>query len=122
MKNAVRTLLVASLAVPALALAQIPSTADLKAQGNSAAAQATTTAKDTGNAAAASAKTQADSTGTQIKNTAKTEGKKAAKTGVDEGVKKTGTVGAAAAPHAHGAAATGVDKGVDKAADKAGIK
>jgi hypothetical protein len=31
-------------------------------------------------------------------------------------------VGAAVAPHAHPAAATGVDKGVDAAADKAGIK
>jgi hypothetical protein len=47
MKNAVRALLVAVLAVPALALAQIPSTADLKSQGDAAAAQATTTATDT---------------------------------------------------------------------------
>ncbi len=41
---------------------------------------------------------------------------------MDAGAAKTGTVGATVAPHAHGAAATGVDKGVDKAAEKAGIK
>ena len=129
MKNAVRTLLVAALAVPALVLAQVPSSPDLKAAGNQAAAagaasgkSATDSAKAAGAATSASAKTQADSTGTQVKNTAKTEGKKASKKGVDAGAAKTGTVGATVAPHATGAANTGVDKGVDKAAEKAGIK
>jgi hypothetical protein len=120
MKNTVRAVLVAVLAIPALAFGQVPaapqvpSTAAVKDAGNAAAAS--------GQAATDSAKAQTKSTGQQVKDTAKTEGKKGAKTGVDEGVKKTGTVGAAAAPHAHGAAATGVDKGVDTAADKVGIK
>jgi hypothetical protein len=113
MKNTVRAVLVAALAIPALAFAQVPAASQMPS---------TAAAKDAGAAATDSAKTQTKSTGQQVKDTAKTEGKKGAKTGVDEGVKKTGTVGAAAAPHAHGAAATGVDKGVDKAADKAGIK
>jgi hypothetical protein len=124
MKNTVRAVLVAVLAVPALAYAQVPaapqmpSSAAVKDAGNAAAASG----KATGQAATDSASAQAKSTGQQVKDTAKTEGKKGAKTGVDAGVKKTGSVGAAAAPHAHDAAATGVDKGVDKAAEKAGIK
>jgi hypothetical protein len=96
MKNAVRTLIVASLALPALGLAQIPSTADLNAQGNAAAAQTT--------------------------DSAKTEGKKQSKKAVDTGAAKTGSVGAALAPTATDTANKGVDKGVDKAAEKAGIK
>ena len=113
MKNNVRAVLVAVLAGPALAFAQVPAAPQVPS---------TAAVKDAGAATTDSAKAQTKSAGQQAKDTAKTEGKKGAKTGVDAGVKKTGTAGAAVAPHAHDAAATGVDKGVDKAAEKAGIK
>jgi hypothetical protein len=75
-KNTVRAVLVAVLAIPALTYSQVPAAP-------------------------------------QVPSTAAVK---------DAGVKKTGAVGATVAPHAHGAAATSVDKGVEKAAGKAGIK
>ena len=128
MKNTVRALLAAVLAVPAFAIAQVPaapqvpSTAAVKDAASATGKSATDSAKASGAAATDSTKAQAKTTGTQIKDTAKTEGKKQSKKGVDAAAKKTGAAGAAVAPHAHGAAATGVDKRVDKAADKVGIQ
>jgi len=98
MKNTVRALLVAAVAVPALALAQVPAAPAAPAVPSTAAVKDATAA-------------QTKSTGAQVTDTVKIEGKKQSKTAVDAGAKKTGSVGAAVAPQAQ-----------DAAAAKAGIK